>query len=128
MAIYLILISQFLQYFYYAYDIIQLGENQGSALKVNQEQAKWVKQIFEWYADGHSPRWIVSTLNEIGVEPPRAGKKINRKLERQRHIWRPEGERSKLEKRTNIEIKEIDEIHKIMPIIKQSFTDILFVT
>ena len=36
-----------------------------------------------------------------------------------------EGERSKFEKRTNIKIKEIDEIHKIMPIIKQSFTDIL---
>ncbi len=63
----------------YGYDVISLGENQGSILRTNQKQAKWVRQIFEWYADGHSPRWIAATLNEKGVEPPRTGKKIKNK-------------------------------------------------
>ncbi len=63
----------------YGYDIVSLGEDQGSVLKINPEQAKWVEQIFEWSADGHSPRWIAATLNEMGVEPPRTGKKIKKK-------------------------------------------------
>ena len=63
----------------YGYDVVSLGEDQGSVLKINPEQAEWVKQIFKWYADGYSPRWIASTLNEKGIQPPRRGKKINRK-------------------------------------------------
>lgn len=63
----------------YGYDVVSLGEDQGSVLKTNPEQAEWVQQIFEWYADGHSPRWIAATLNEKGVEPPRTGKKIRKK-------------------------------------------------
>lgn len=38
------------------------------------EQAKWVKQIFQWYADGFSPRWIANELNKKGVPSPRGGK------------------------------------------------------
>ncbi len=63
----------------YGYDSISLGEDQGSILQTNPEQAEWVRQIFEWYADGHSPRWIAATLNEKGVQPPRTGKKIKNK-------------------------------------------------
>ena len=25
---------------------------------IDAAQAKWVRQIFTWYADGYSPRWI----------------------------------------------------------------------
>lgn len=63
----------------FGYDIVKLGDDEGSVLRVNEDQAKWVQQIFEWYADGHSPRWIAATLNEQGVEPPRTGKKIKNK-------------------------------------------------
>ncbi len=34
------------------------------------EQAKWIKSIFEWYADGYSPRWIAGELNRLGVPSP----------------------------------------------------------
>lgn len=34
------------------------------------EQAKWALQIFEWYAAGHSPRWIAGELNRQGVPSP----------------------------------------------------------
>lgn len=60
----------------YGYDIIALNGDDGSILKINDEQAKWVTQIFEWYADGYTPRWIAAKLNELGVESPRKGKKI----------------------------------------------------
>lgn len=63
----------------YGYDVVSLGEDEGSILKVNPEQAKWVKQVFEWYADGYSPRWIAATLNEMGVPSPRKGKKTSGK-------------------------------------------------
>lgn len=60
----------------YGYDVVSLGEDAGSILKINSEHAKWVKQIFEWYADGYSPRWIAATLNDQGVPSPRKGKKV----------------------------------------------------
>lgn len=45
--------------------------------ELDPEQSKWVKQIFEWYADGHSPRWIANELNCLGVPSP--GSAWNRK-------------------------------------------------
>lgn len=60
----------------YGYDVVSLGEDAGSVLKINPEHAKWVQQIFEWYADGYSPRWIAATLNDMGVPSPRKGKKV----------------------------------------------------
>ncbi len=39
--------------------------------EIDPEQAKWVKQIFEWYAEGNSPRWIVKKLNEMSIPSPR---------------------------------------------------------
>jgi site-specific DNA recombinase len=42
--------------------------------EVEPEQAKWIRQIFEWYADGHSPRWIANEMNKAGVPSMRKGK------------------------------------------------------
>lgn len=39
--------------------------------KINPEQAKVVRQIFELYADGNSDRWIAYELNRRGVLSPR---------------------------------------------------------
>jgi len=36
------------------------------------EQAKWVRQIFQWYAQGHAPRWIAGELTRLGVPSPGA--------------------------------------------------------
>ncbi|MDA2911824.1 recombinase family protein [Nitrospiraceae bacterium AH_259_D15_M11_P09] len=40
--------------------------------EIDPEQAKWVRQIFQWYADGSSPRWIAAELNRLGVPAPGA--------------------------------------------------------
>ncbi|MET0106192.1 MAG: recombinase family protein [Sedimenticola sp.] len=45
------------------------------------EEAHWVKKIFEWYAEGNTPRWIASELNRLGVPSP--GAKWARKSRRQ---------------------------------------------
>jgi len=39
--------------------------------EIDEAQAKWVRQIFEWYANGRSPRWIAGELNRLGVPSPR---------------------------------------------------------
>ena len=41
--------------------------------EINPDQARWVKQIFAWYAEGYSPRWIAAELNRRGVPSPRGG-------------------------------------------------------
>jgi site-specific DNA recombinase len=41
--------------------------------EIESEQAKWVRQIFQWYADGHPPRWIAAELNRLGVPALRGG-------------------------------------------------------
>ena len=41
--------------------------------KIDPEQAKWVRQIFEWYAEGRPPRWIAAELNRRGVKSARGG-------------------------------------------------------
>ncbi len=38
--------------------------------EIDPVQAKWVRQIFQWYADGKSPRWIAGELNRLGVPGP----------------------------------------------------------
>ncbi|WP_407643972.1 recombinase family protein [Dongia deserti] len=42
-------------------------------LAINDEQARWVRQIFTWYADGWSPQMIARKLNELGVRTARGG-------------------------------------------------------
>ena len=38
--------------------------------EIDPEQAKVIRRIFEWYADGHSPRWIAGELNRHGIPSP----------------------------------------------------------
>ena len=44
----------------------------GTRLEIDPEQAKWVRWIFERYAEGLSPLKIVTDLNQRGVPPPGA--------------------------------------------------------
>ena len=39
--------------------------------RVNPDQATWVRQIFTWYAEGFSPRWIAAELNRRKIPSPR---------------------------------------------------------
>ncbi|MCH8113204.1 MAG: recombinase family protein [Proteobacteria bacterium] len=38
------------------------------------EEARWVRQIFTWFADGRAPRWIAAELNRLGVPSARGRK------------------------------------------------------
>jgi site-specific DNA recombinase len=40
--------------------------------EIDPEQARWVRQIFTWYAEGQGPRWIAGELNRLGVPGPAA--------------------------------------------------------
>ena len=40
-------------------------------LAVDEEEAKWVRQVFQWFASGYSPRWIAAELNRQKVPSPR---------------------------------------------------------
>lgn len=40
--------------------------------QIDPEQAKWVRQVFEWYADGLSPRHIADELNQRHIPAPGA--------------------------------------------------------
>jgi site-specific DNA recombinase len=70
--------------------------------EVDPAQAKWVKWMFERFADGHSPRWIAAELNKRKVPSPRSGKwlqsaiygharkgtgLLNQELYRGRYVW-----------------------------------------
>ena len=50
--------------------------------EIEEIQAKWVRQIFRWYADGLSPRWIAGELNRLGVPGPGAEWKRKRRSAR----------------------------------------------
>ena len=39
--------------------------------EINEEEAKWVKQIFKWFAEGRSPKSIADELNRLGVPSAR---------------------------------------------------------
>jgi site-specific DNA recombinase len=47
--------------------------------EIDEAQAKWVRQVFTWYAEGHSPRWIAGELNRLGVPAPGAAYKRKHK-------------------------------------------------
>ncbi|TKB74286.1 MAG: recombinase family protein [Nitrospira sp.] len=40
--------------------------------EIDEEQAQWVRQVFQWYADGRSPREIAGELNQRHVRAPGA--------------------------------------------------------
>ena len=39
--------------------------------EINEDEARWVRQIFEWFASGHSPLQIADKLNKMGVSSTR---------------------------------------------------------
>lgn len=39
--------------------------------EINEDEAKWVRQIFEWFASGDSPKRIADKLNRLGVNSTR---------------------------------------------------------
>lgn len=41
--------------------------------EVDEREAKVVRQVFEWFANGFSPRWIANELNRQDVPSPRGG-------------------------------------------------------
>lgn len=49
-------------------------------------EAETVRQVFAWYADGHSAQWIAAELNRLGVPSP--GSTWNR-TSRRRGGWHP---------------------------------------
>ena len=55
----------------YGYDSIPT--ERGQRRIVNENEAKWVRWIFERYAQGDTPRAIVDQLNRLGIPSPRGG-------------------------------------------------------
>ena len=53
----------------FGYDIVKVEG--GSQYRINEDEAKWIRFIFEQYADGLSVQKIAHRLNELGVESPR---------------------------------------------------------
>lgn len=50
-----------------------VATNDGHCLVIDEEAAKWVRWIFEHYADGWSCQRIAAELNRVGVRSPRNG-------------------------------------------------------
>ena len=46
---------------------------------INEEQASWIRQIFDWYTSGKSVKAIAKMLNELGLLSPRG-----------KQVWHPE--------------------------------------
>lgn len=57
----------------YGYRTVDAGGGRGRHLVVDDDQAHTVVEIFQRFADGHSPRQIVYRLNELRVPAPRGG-------------------------------------------------------
>ncbi len=53
--------------------------------EIDQAQAKAIRDMFGWYADGFSPRWIADELNRLAVPSP--GANWNRKTRRHDGVW-----------------------------------------
>ena len=55
-----------------AYGYIAAKDAASKTREVNPDQAKVVRQIYSWYAEGKSPRWIANELNGRRVPSPGA--------------------------------------------------------
>ncbi|MDA2911731.1 recombinase family protein [Nitrospiraceae bacterium AH_259_D15_M11_P09] len=55
--------------------------------EIDEAQARWVQEIFTWYADGKSPRWIAGELNRLGVPGPAAGYKRKKRRSVRYGTW-----------------------------------------
>src|SRR5262249_48268190 len=66
-------------------------DNYGRALviavrrEIDPEQAAIVRQVFQWFVEGFSPKWIASELNRQKVPSP--GATCNRKMRRSDGVW-----------------------------------------
>jgi len=57
----------------------------GVRREIDEDQAKWVRQIFQWYAEGWSPRTIVNQLN--GLKVPAPGAAYHRRRTGRGGVW-----------------------------------------
>lgn len=55
------------------YGYRSMSDGQGFRREIEEEQARWVRHIFERYAAGVRPRAIADELNRMGVKSPRGG-------------------------------------------------------
>ena len=55
-----------------AYGYIAAKDSESGEPEIHAEQANIVREIFQWYADGKSPRWIATELNRLNVPSPGA--------------------------------------------------------
>ena len=55
------------------YGYTSVFDGSGYRRAINDEQARWVRYVFEQYAAGHSARHIASSLNQLKVVSPRGG-------------------------------------------------------
>ncbi len=74
-----------------AYGYIAARDGVTGQREIHAEQAEIVRRIFQWYADGKSPRWIAAELNSQGVPSPgaswnRTSDRLNAKRQR---AWVP---------------------------------------
>ena len=63
-----------------AFGYIAARDSATGQREIHPDQAGTVRQIFQWYAEGKSPRWIAGELNRRGVPSP--GASWNRTSER----------------------------------------------
>ena len=61
----------------YGYETYKLPKQKGYSLKVNEEEAKMVKLIFNMYCDGSGIKAIAKKLNNLGYKPKRGEKFAN---------------------------------------------------
>ena len=50
------------------FDIYGRAEIEYVTRRIDDEQAKWVRQIFEWVAEGRSYKWVATELNRLQVK------------------------------------------------------------
>ena len=55
------------------FDIYGRAEIDFVTREVDEEQAKWIGQIFEWVAEGRAYNWIAKELNRLGVKALHGG-------------------------------------------------------
>ena len=60
-------------YGYRSTPVVDNGNTVGHRLVINEDEARTIRQIHHWFADGVSPMEIAARLNERGVPSPRGG-------------------------------------------------------
>jgi len=56
-----------------SYGYRSVHDGHGFRRVIDEEQARWVRHVFERYAAGSNPRMIAAELNQLGVPSPRGG-------------------------------------------------------